>query len=112
MRSRMSIIPKMMSQWWETLERPHRIMDQHFGVGMSPENFLRSSIFDRRFPYAYFRPFEEMLQNELREDAESRGYSVVKADKDKFHVALDVQQFKPDEINVKVVDNCIVVEGK
>ena len=32
--------------------------------------------------------------------------------KDGFQVCLDVQQFKPSELNVKVVDNCIVVEGK
>lgn len=25
---------------------------------------------------------------------------------------MDVQQFKPNEINVKVVDDCLVVEGK
>lgn len=29
-----------------------------------------------------------------------------------FQVVLDVQQFKPEEINVKVVDKCVVVEGK
>lgn len=36
----------------------------------------------------------------------------MKADKGKFQVILDVQQFKPDEINVKVVDKCVVVEAK
>jgi len=38
--------------------------------------------------------------------------STVKCDKDGFHVNLDVQQFSPEEIQVKVVDNCVVVEGK
>lgn len=32
--------------------------------------------------------------------------------KDGFQVCMDVQQFKPSELNVKVVDNCVVVEGK
>ena len=32
--------------------------------------------------------------------------------KDGFQVSMDVQQFKPSELNVKVVDNCIVVEAK
>ncbi|XP_061401122.1 heat shock protein 23-like [Musca vetustissima] len=32
--------------------------------------------------------------------------------KDGFQVCIDVQQFKPNELNVKVTDNCIVVEGK
>ena len=27
-------------------------------------------------------------------------------------MVLDVQQFKPEEISVKVVDKCVVVEGK
>jgi len=38
--------------------------------------------------------------------------STVKADKDKFQVILDVQQFKPEEINVKVVDKFVVIEAK
>jgi len=36
----------------------------------------------------------------------------VQADKNKFQVILDVQQFKPEEIDVKVVDKCVVVEAK
>ncbi|XP_073843945.1 heat shock protein 23-like [Musca autumnalis] len=32
--------------------------------------------------------------------------------KDGFQVCMDVQQFKPSELNVKVIDNCVVVEGK
>ncbi|XP_075162015.1 heat shock protein 23-like [Haematobia irritans] len=32
--------------------------------------------------------------------------------KDGFQVCMDVQQFKPSELNVKVLDDCIVVEGK
>ncbi|XP_067613605.1 heat shock protein 23-like [Eurosta solidaginis] len=32
--------------------------------------------------------------------------------KDGFQASMDVQQFKPSELNVKVVDDHIVVEGK
>ncbi|XP_055841253.1 heat shock protein 23-like [Episyrphus balteatus] len=32
--------------------------------------------------------------------------------KDGFQVCMDVQQFKPSELSVKVVDNFVVVEGK
>ncbi|XP_017841028.2 heat shock protein 23 [Drosophila busckii] len=35
-----------------------------------------------------------------------------KMGKDGFQVCMDVAQFKPSELNVKVVDNSIVVEGK
>ena len=114
MRSRIGIIPKLVSHMWETMERPHRLLDQNFGLGLHPEQFIRSvdrffdkmDRMDRRYPTTYYRPWAD-----LAEEDES-GYSVIKPDKDKFHVALDVQQFKPEEINVKVVDNYLVVEGK
>ncbi|XP_005190096.1 heat shock protein 23 [Musca domestica] len=32
--------------------------------------------------------------------------------KDGFQVCMDVQQFKPNELNVKVSDNCVIIEGK
>lgn len=32
--------------------------------------------------------------------------------KDGFQVCMDVQQFSPNEITVKAVDNCVIVEGK
>lgn len=34
------------------------------------------------------------------------------ANSDKFEVKMDVQQFAPEEIDVKMIDNCVVVEGK
>lgn len=119
MRSRMSLIPRIFSHWWETLDHPHRLWDQHFGMGLHPEQLFRPSTLGRlenrkwtpsaaASPfYSYYRPWADLI----REDEEG-GWSVVKNDKDKFHVELDVQQFKPEEINVKVVDNYIVVEGK
>lgn len=111
MRSRVSIIPKLVSQMWEQMERPHRLFDQHFGLGLHPEAFFNSpSLFERRIPYAYIRPLTELMRE--AENARDNGWSVIKDDKNKFHVALDVQQFKPEEINVKLVDNYIVVEGK
>ncbi|KAG8039169.1 hypothetical protein G9C98_003476 [Cotesia typhae] len=111
MRSRMSLVPKLFSHWWETLERPHRLMDQHFGVPWNPDQMFRDMErnfreMERRFPLAYYRPWADLM----REDG--KGTSTIKADKDKFQVALDVQQFKPEEINVKIQDNFIVVEGK
>lgn len=60
------------------------------------------------FPYSY--AFQPLLDLEREEKA--AGWSVLKDDKDRFRIILDVQQFKPEEVNVKVVDNYIVVEGK
>lgn len=108
----MGIIPKVVAQMWEQMERPHRLFDQRFGMAMPPQSFFGPSIFDgfhnRRSPY--YRPWADEMIREMQEF--EKGFSMIKDDKDKFNVALDVQQFKPEEINVKVIDNFIVVEGK
>ncbi|XP_043259416.1 protein lethal(2)essential for life-like [Colletes gigas] len=117
----MALIPLLFSDWWEDLDRPHRLFDQNFGLGLHPEQLLNANILDQymvprqadrrlmmRDPLLrYYRPWGELLRK-----GEGGGTSTVKADKDKFQVVLDVQQFKPDEINVKVVDKCVIVEGK
>ena len=113
----MSLVPLLWSDWWEDLDRPHRLLDQNFGLGLRPEQLLNPGILEQyilpsrdrrvRSPLMYYRPWGEMLRK-----SEGGGVSIVKADKDKFQVNLDVQQFKPDEINVKVVDKYVVVEGK
>ena len=112
MRRGTTLIPKLFSHWWETMERPHRLVNQHFGRQLRPEQFIesffeKSSPF-RMFPYSY--AFQPLL--ELEREEKATGWSVLKDDKDKFRIILDVQQFKPEEVNVKVVDNYIVVEGK
>lgn len=113
----MSLVPLLFSDWWQDLERPHRILDQDFGLGLRPEQLLAPSVLEsyvvprerRRSPLTmmYYRPWSELMRQ-----GEGGGTSTVKADKDKFQVVLDVQQFKPEEINVKVVDKFVVVEGK
>ncbi|KAI4493744.1 hypothetical protein M0804_001920 [Polistes exclamans] len=116
----MSLIPLIFSNWWEDLERPHRLFDQNFGVGLYPdelldpmvqEEFLRMPNLERRRmkPLLYYRPWAELLRRGKNVDD---GTSTVKADKDKFQVVLDVKQFKPDEINVKIIDKYVVVEAK
>lgn len=45
-----------------------------------------------------------------RKDAKAGPVSCI--GKDGFQVCMDVQQFKPSELNVKVLDNCVIVEGK
>lgn len=113
----MSLIPLIFSDWWEDLDRPHRLLDQNFGLGLYPEQLPNPYVLDQfilprrdrrqRNPLMYFRPWGELLRKN-----EDGGTSTVQADKDKFQVILDVQQFKPDEINVKIVDKCVVVEAK
>ncbi|XP_058796929.1 protein lethal(2)essential for life-like [Phymastichus coffea] len=114
----MSLVPLLFSDWWNDLERPHRLVDQNFGHGLThdqliPSHFLESYAHPslhplcRRNPMTYYRPWGELMRQ-----MEGGGTSTVKADKDKFQVVLDVQQFKPEEINVKVVDKYVIVEGK
>lgn len=98
------------------MERPHRIWDQNFGMGIYPEQLLLpSSMMDKFYPSMMTRPAMDMYYRQLAElmrRAESSGTSTITADKDMFKVILDVQQFKPEEISVKLVDRFVVVEAK
>ncbi|XP_043482308.1 protein lethal(2)essential for life-like [Leptopilina heterotoma] len=114
----MSLVPMMFSKWWEDLEHPHHVFDQHFGHGLHPEDLelsispyhdlvSRPHILHRRLAHRR-HPYDRSLALTQR----SGGTSTVHTDKQKFNVSLDVQQFKPEEITVKVVGNNVIVEGK
>ena len=38
--------------------------------------------------------------------------SQVRSDRDKFSVHLDVKHFSPDELNVKITDDYVEIQGK
>lgn len=85
--------------------RPRRIADQHFGLGLTPQDYLTIIA----LPQAnrdYYRNWRN-----LKASAQDAG-STIKEDKDKFQVNLDVQHFAPEEISVKTVDGYLVVEAK
>nr|ASQ43188.1 HSP20.3 [Choristoneura fumiferana] len=90
--------------------RPSRIMDQHFGLGLTPEDLFapltlpieRSLI---RSPAGYLRPWRTP-------SSASDAGSLIQSDKDKFQVSLDVQHFKPEEIKVTSSGHTITIEGK
>ncbi|XP_063917828.1 protein lethal(2)essential for life-like [Zophobas morio] len=90
--------------------RPSRLLDQHFGAVLEPEDLL-SPLTPRefggllRFPSEYLRPWRSALS---QQDVGS----TVRFDKDKFEANLDVQQFKPEEITVKVSDDTVTIGGK
>ncbi|XP_031836310.1 protein lethal(2)essential for life [Nomia melanderi] len=107
----MSLVPLLFSDWWEDLDHPHRLMDQNFGLGLTPDQLLSPSRLElylqpRRRTASYYRPWSELLRSN------ETGSSTVQADKDKFQVVLDVQQFEPEEIDVKVVDKYVIVTAK
>nr|QNJ44853.1 sHSP21.8 [Agasicles hygrophila] len=108
----MSVVPLLFRDWWdeEDLIRPSRLLDQHFGVGLRRDELINSlSSWPRRSRLSnYVRPWSTTGTELQRQDSGS----TITQDKDKFQVILDVQQFSPNEITVKVNGNSIVVEGK
>lgn len=107
------MLPLLFSAWWADLDRPHRLWDQQFGMGLHPDQLVVPSLNRFYSPLAaksaldlYYRPLTEFM---LRGDV---GTSTISADKDVFKVVLDVHQFAPDEITVKLVNRFVVVEAK
>lgn len=106
----MSLVPIYFRDWWDDgwwngPLRTSRLLDQRFGSGILNDDLFRSMSCChpqelRRLGFG--RPWANLSQQ--------LGSTV--ADKDKFQINLDVQQFTPNEITVKTVDNTIVVEGK
>ncbi|XP_018917625.1 protein lethal(2)essential for life [Bemisia tabaci] len=93
----MALLPYLL----EELNRP-TIYDQNFGLGLFNDDFP-SAVGSLR-PY-YLRPWRLFPHDES-------GISSVQHDKDGFKVNLDVQQFKPEEVNVKIADNYVIVNAK
>ncbi|XP_023016416.1 protein lethal(2)essential for life-like [Leptinotarsa decemlineata] len=102
----MSLLPFLLD---DSLVRPSRIMDQHFGLVLDPEDLLQPMTVPRmllRCPAGYIRNWKSTASSD-------DSGSTVNYGSDKFLANLDVQQFKPEEISVKVTgENTITIEGK
>ncbi|GIY04738.1 protein lethal(2)essential for life [Caerostris extrusa] len=96
-----NLLPLLSRGYWDTWDYPSRIPDQHFGSGLLDSDLLPPSVYG-----GY------LLRPRTRINIDSSGQSEVLNDADKFKVMLNVSQFKPDDINVKIVDNSIVIHGK
>ncbi|XP_007909810.1 crystallin, alpha B, b [Callorhinchus milii] len=85
---------------------PTRVFDQHFGEHVDSELFPGFSAlinpFYWRFPTPFFR-----LANWL-----DSGLSELRLDKDKFSIHLDVKQFTPEDLRVKVLGDFIEVQAQ
>lgn len=105
----MSLVPIFFRDWWDDgwwngPLRTSRILDQRFGSGIFNDDLFRSMACCNPHELGrlgFERPWANLSQK--------LGSTV--ADKDKFQINLDVQQFTPNEITVKTVENAIVVEG-
>lgn len=100
----MSLLPFVLGYENPRHRCPSRILDQDFGLSLTPNDLLLSA--SPLFSEDYYRPWRQ-----LATAARDVGSSI-KSDKDKFQVNLDVQHFSPEEISVKTADGYIVVEGK
>lgn len=93
----------------EKFRRPAfgKLFDQHFGVGLMSDQsvYPRHTVSLVPLRSGYMRPWRT-------QSSEQSGVSSINVDKNTFRVNLDVQQFKPDEISVKIVEDCIVVDAK
>lgn len=106
----MSLLPYVLNELirepYERYDPLSRIYDQDFGVGLLNDDLYRRSVLPTVPLLAgYLRPHRHSHQDQS-------GVSTIANKKDQFKVNLDVQQFKPEEINVKLVDDFLVVEGK
>nr|UTS59882.1 heat shock protein 20 [Monochamus alternatus] len=99
----MSIIP-----WLDDIFVPRPSRRRQLCVSRDPEEYLEAYLPREILRY----PLEELanLRNLLQ--TTDTGVSV-NSDKNKFQVNVDVQQFNPEEISVKVTgDNTITIEAK
>ncbi|XP_055533260.1 protein lethal(2)essential for life-like [Wyeomyia smithii] len=116
----MPLVPILFRDWWEdcwdTPLQTSRLMDQHFGSGLTADDLLTAltsaaaacSALQQTNPrVGYNRPW----RNSSLASRQDSG-STVNMGSDKFQINLDVQQFSPNEISVKAIDNSILVEGK
>ncbi|XP_055628716.1 protein lethal(2)essential for life-like [Toxorhynchites rutilus septentrionalis] len=108
----MSLVPMFFRNWWDDpwqngpFQTP-RILDQHFGSGIFPNDLFRAMTScqpPQLKRMGFGRPWGDLSQQ--------LSYSSLATNKDKLQIHLDVQQFLPNEITVKTVENTIVVEGK
>lgn len=72
--------------------QPHRLSDQHFGLGFSPVDVLSPAI------------KQTLANNYLRQwrTKSSDAGSTMLIDEENFRVDLDVAHFSPEEVTVKV----------
>ncbi|XP_073996011.1 alpha-crystallin A chain-like isoform X2 [Rhodnius prolixus] len=105
----MSLVPALINELLDDYRRPFfgNMYDQNFGMGLFNDEILtpRSSLLSVPLRCGYLRPWRTL-------DADDSGVSAVTSDSKEFKVNLDVQQFKPEELKVKVVDDYLVVDGK
>lgn len=88
------------------LANPSSIFDQNFGLGLFADDLIHPRLL-MQMPMSrgYYRPWRHV-------HGRDSGVSNIVSSDAEFKVNLDVQQFHPEHLSVKVVDNSVVIEGK
>ncbi|CAG0922141.1 unnamed protein product [Notodromas monacha] len=108
--ARFGMVP-FFSAWHDNVPRSHTLFDQFFGQNLLDEDLIPRNRFLNTPDYVYLS-LVPSARSQVQPSRLDRGLSKVSNDKDEFKVCLDVQQFTPEEISVKTVDNYVVIEGK
>jgi len=108
----MALLP-LLIELSDELSQPSYNRWNNFGRGVYPHE-LEMIASPRSMLNQYYTGYQRCprLLSELRNHADSSAASKTTIGKDGFQVCLDVQQFAPNEISVKTVDNTIIVEAK
>ncbi|XP_014253813.1 alpha-crystallin A chain-like [Cimex lectularius] len=102
----MSLLPVLLNELLDDYRRPVcDLGDQHFGLGLFDDDLRPSRLLSNPLRCGYVRPWRNLA-------AGDSGLSSIVSDKDGFKVNLDVQQFKPEELKVKVENDMVVIDGK
>uniref|UniRef100_A0A8D8U6V2 Alpha-crystallin B chain n=1 Tax=Cacopsylla melanoneura TaxID=428564 RepID=A0A8D8U6V2_9HEMI len=117
----MSLLPLLLSEL-DDISLPN-IYDQHFGLPSHYHNdytslaprapYHNGDYFGLATPRVLSAPLRSgYLRPSRHTQAQDSGVSNYLVDKEGLKVNLDVQQFKPEELDVKVVDDYLVVHAK
>ena len=86
---------------WYDLISPSRIFDQHFGLGLTEEDFEPP----RLWRGMYVRP-------RVQQPPRHTGMSEVSNNDKEFKMMVDVSHFTPEEIHVKTIDKSVVITAE
>lgn len=87
----------------------HRYQDL-FGTELYPNQYLICSLPEHRIHRSFTYPIQKLKSHLAQIEDYQKNLHIGKDGK--FHLHLDVEHFKPDEISVKTVDNSIIIEAK
>lgn len=107
----MALLPYWANQVWDDYDPYYfnRLFDQNFAVGLLNDDL------DLELPsfLGLGTPFGSGYLRTLRHlQPKDSGVSSISNTKEQFKVTLDCQQFKPEDIKVKVSDDYVAIEGK